>query len=192
MNILIYVVLILVLLLFGIFVALFFIFTLDSLLRGHDLSTTRRASRTLIKIILQYKPDSRNFYDLGCGRGFLVLAVKRELPYLAVYGIDNSAIRIFFSKLKSKLLGKKINFKKQDIFQTDLRNADIIYTYLWYDLMPSLEEKLQKELKRGAIVITNTSNFPTWKPKGIYITCPKKPDFEKLFVYFERSEKKGS
>jgi ubiquinone/menaquinone biosynthesis C-methylase UbiE len=164
-------------------VVLFFVLALDSLLRGHDLATSRRAIKALIKIISQYKLDSYNFYDLGCGRGTLVLAVKRELPHLTVYGIDNSAIRIFFAKIKSKFSGQKINLKKQDIFQIDLRNADIIYAYLWYDLMPLLEKKLRKELKQGAIVITNTSNFPTWKPIKTYVTYPKKSDFEKLFVY---------
>ncbi len=164
---------------------MFFIFRLDSL-KGHDLPTSKLAIKILVNIIFQYKFKAHNFYDLGCGRGSLVLAIKKELPSLTVYGIDNNTIRIFFSKLKSKLLRRKINFKKQDIFQTDLRAADIVYTYLWYDLMPLLEKKLQKELKQGAIVITNTSNFPTWKPVRTYVTYPKNPDFEKLFVYIKK------
>jgi len=186
MNILIYFVLILLSVLFAIFVVLFFVFVIDSILRGHDLSTSKRAIRALVKIISQYKPEANSFYDLGSGRGTLVLAVKRKLPHLVVYGIDNSAIRIFFAELKFRLLNRKVNFKKQDIFQTDLRNVDIVYTYLWYDLMPLLEKKLQKELKQGAIVITNTSNFPTWKPIQKVVTYPKvskTPDFETLFVY---------
>jgi len=49
-----------------------------------------------------------------------------------------------------------------------------------------LEKKLQKELKQGAIVITNTSNFPTWEPMQKIITyhkASKTPNFETLFVY---------
>ena len=65
----------------------------------------------------------------------------------------------------------------------DLQNADVVYTYLWYDLMPSLEKKLKNNLKKGAIVITNTSNFPNWQPKETHITYSKNPEFEKLFVY---------
>jgi hypothetical protein len=72
-----------------------------------------------------------------------------------------------------------------NLFETDLRNADIVYTYLWYDLMPPLEKKLQRELKKGAIVITNTSNFPNWKPVKTYVTCLRVPSFEKLFVYIK-------
>lgn len=182
------IVLFLLILLFCVFVALFIIFVLDSILRGHDLPTSRRAIRCLIEIILEHKPEAINFYDLGCGRGTVVLALKKKLPNLEIYGIDNSTARIFFAKLKASLLGRKIKLKKQDIFQTDLRDADIIYTYLWYDLMPLLEKKLQRELKRGAIVITNTSHFSEWKPIKKVITYHKPsrtPNFETLFVYIK-------
>ena len=189
MNLLIYIAVILLLLLSSIPMVLFFVLAFDSILLGHDLATSKRAIRALVKIISQHKPDAKNFYDLGCGRGTLVLAVKRRLPCLTAYGIDKNGVRIFFAGLKSIFSGQKINFKKQDIFETNLKDADIVYTYLWYDLMPPLEKKLQEELKQGAIVITNTSNFPNWKPIEKVITYPKvskMPDFETLFVYIKK------
>ena len=79
-----------------------------------------------------------------------------------------------------------VDFQQKNIFDVSLSDADIVYIYLWYDLLPPLEKKLQKELKPGAIVIANTSNFPTWKPIQKIITYPKTPnmpDFETLFVY---------
>lgn len=172
--------------LLGIATVLFLIFVLDSIIRGHDLPTSRRATQVLIKVIKQHKPDAKNFYDVGCAHGSLSLALKKALPDLTVYAIDNSAIRIFFAKLKSKIFGLNVTFSKQDIFDTDLSSADIVYTYLWYDVMPPLEKKLQNELKQGAIVVTNTSNFPTWKPVDRVVTCStisRLPDFETLFVY---------
>ena len=114
---------------------------------------------------------------------------QKFLPSLNIYGIDNSAVRIFFAALKSKILKRNVDFKKQDIFQTDLSNADVVYTYLWYDLMPILEKKLQKELKQSAVVVTNTSHFKDWQPVEKIVTCPKiskTPDFETLFVYVKR------
>ena len=200
MNPLIYIFVILLLLFLNVSMVLLFVLAFDSIWRGHDLATSQRAIKALIKIISRHKPDAKNFYDLGCGRGTLVLAVKRKLPCLRVYGIDNNEIRIFFARLKSIFLGQKINpvrnvisngvnFKKQDIFETNLENADIVYTYLRYNLMPLLEKKLQDELKQSAIVITNTSNFPNWKPIEKIITYPKvskMPDFETLFVYIKK------
>lgn len=181
-----YILLFLILCFFVIALLLFLVFVLDSLIRGHDLPTSRRATRALVDTIQKYKPDAKVFYDLGCARGTLSLRLKKILPRLDIFGIDNGVVRIFFAKLKSQILRRKINFQKQDIFKTDLRNADVIYTYLWYDLMPILEKKLQKELQRGAIVITNTSHFQGWQPTEKVVTYPKvskTPDFETLFVY---------
>lgn len=169
----------------GIFLILLCIFMVDSLLRGHDLPTSRRATKAIVKIISEHA-SSKNFYDLGCAHGSLSVRIKTQLPHFSMYAIDNDPIRIFFSQIRAWLFRKKIKFIRNNIFDVDLSNADILYTYLWYDLMPPLEQKLQKELKSGAIVITNTSNFPTWKPIQTVITYPKvssTPNFETLFVY---------
>ena len=189
MIILFNIILLILVLSLGTFAILFSILVLDSILRGHDLPTSRRIIKVLSKIIFQYKPYTNNFYDLGCGRGTLSLAIKRRYPYSSVYSIDNNAIRIFFAKIKTIFFRQKINFQKEDIFQVDLKDADIVYIYLWYDTMPPLEKKLHKELKKGAMVITNTSKFPNWKPVQKIITHSKPsnvPDFETLFVYIKK------
>ncbi len=168
---------------------LFLAFTLDSLIRGHYLPTSRQATKTLAAILQKHKPGAQIFYDLGCAHGTLSLRLKKTLPCIDIYGIDNSAVRIFFANLKNKILGRRVNFQKKDIFKTDLSSADIIYAYLWYDLMPILKKKLQKELKQGAIVITNTSHFQGWKPIEkviIYPKISKTPHFETLFIYVKK------
>lgn len=179
----------LVFIILGFFIILllfFFVFTIESLIYGHDLPTSKQATKILAKIIQKNKPNAKIFYDLGCAHGTLSLRLKKLLPYLEIQGIDNSIIRIFFAKLKSKILRRKINFQKQDIFKVNLNNADIIYTYLWYDIMPVLEKKLQKELKQGSIIITNTSHFQKWQPIKKIITHPKNPNFETLYIYVKK------
>lgn len=152
-------------------------------LRGHDLPTSREATQEIVRLVRTHKPDARNFYDLGCARGSLALAIKKYLPELEVYAIDSSALRLFFARLKARLLGRHIRFQKEDVFKIDLRNADVVYAYLWYDRLPPLEAKAQKELAPGVLAITNTVPFPKWKPKETVIVHTKNPDFEKLFLY---------
>jgi len=167
------------------FFLLWFVLMIDSIVRGHDLPTSRRATKALFKIISEHK-TARNFYDLGCAHGTLAVRVKRKFPLLCIYGIDNNPVRIFFAKIRAFLFRQNIKFLRKDIFEVNLSDADIIYIYLWYDIMPPLEKKLQSELKQGAIVITSTSNFPRWKPIQKIVTYPKvskTPDFETLFVY---------
>jgi len=166
---------------------LFVIYALDSIIKKHDLPTSSQAIKGIIKIIKEYSPQAQKFYDLGCGHGRVAIKVKKYLPNLKVYGVDKNKIRIFFCQLKNIFKKNKAHFKHQDIFKTNLKNADIIYTYLWYDLMPSLKDKLQNELKSGSLVITNTSNFSDWQPIDKIKTWPNysgpTPNFETLFVY---------
>jgi trans-aconitate methyltransferase len=175
------------LILFGlfIFISLLAVLTADSIARGHDLPTSGKAAKSIMEIISRHK-NNGIFYDLGCARGALAIRIKRKLPNLSVRAIDNDPIRIFFAKIRAMIFRANVSFSKKNIFAADLGDADIVYAYLWYDIMPPLEKKLLKELKRGAIVITNTSNFPTWKPVEKIITYPKiskTPNFETLFVY---------
>ncbi len=183
MIIFLYIILVIIdaVLVFGLI--LFIILGLDSIIRGHDLLTSRRATGTIYKIIAVYGARAKTFYDLGCSRGWLAVQVKKQFPQLAVYGLDMSRLRLFFAKLRAFLFGQKIYFRQADVLKADLREADIVYTYLWYDHMPPLEKKLRGELCRGAVVVTNTSHFPTWEPRATYVTHPENPDFEKLFVY---------
>lgn len=180
-----FVYLFLIILVLGVVQILFAIFALDSLVNAHDLPTSKRARKRIYELINKYKPEAKSFYDLGCSRGGLVINVKKKFPQTCVYGIDKNRIRLFFAKARALLAGKRVNFRQADIFQYDFSDADVIYTYLWYDLMPPLEDKLQKELKPGAVVITNTSHFVHWEPVETHITYPPKPKFEKLFVYIK-------
>jgi SAM-dependent methyltransferase len=189
MNIAVFIVFLFLASLLASAMVLFLLFAFDSLALGHDLPTSKRAIRALVKIIQQRRLDARNFYDIGCAHGGLALAVKKALPYLEVYGIDTSAARIFFSRLKAKILRRSVHFCKLDIFNANLSSADILYAYLWYDVMPLLEKKLQNELQKGALVITSTSHFSSWKPLCEVVTYPgvsKMPDFETLFVYVKQ------
>jgi len=184
-----YILLFLILVLLAIALVLSFVIIVESLIKRHDLPTSRRATRALADIIKKYKPDAKIFYDLGSAHGTLSLRIKKLLPHLEIYAIDNSAVRISFAKLKSRILKRKIYFKKQDIFKTDLHNADLVYAYLWYDLMPILKKKLQKELRQGTVIITNTSHFKNWQPTEKIITyhkVSKTCDFETLFVYIKK------
>jgi len=185
MSTLVFIILLISVALLGFFLILLFILGINSLIHGHDLPTSKRATRAVVKII-GTKNDAQNFYDLGCAHGSFSVRIKKAAPNLLVYAVDNDAVRILFAKISARLFGQKIEFIRKDIFAVDLSKADIVYTYLWYDLMPPLEKKLQQELKSGALVITNTSKFPTWKPIKTVVTYPKlsvTPDLETLFVY---------
>lgn len=117
----------------------------------------------------------KKFYELGSGDGRVVL----EAAKLGAesYGIEQSWIRVFYSKYKTSLLlhnkawrlashltSGKAKFFHGNIFAKNYSEADIVYIYLLPKGVNKLENKLKKELKKGSLIITQTYHFKTWKP----------------------------
>lgn len=108
----------------------------------------------------------KKFYELGSGDGRVVLEAAK-LGASAV-GIEQSWIRVLYSKWKASRQNSAIatncQFHHGNIFSRNYNGADIIYIYLLPKGVNKLEEKLKKALRQGAIVITQTYHFKSWKP----------------------------
>lgn len=101
----------------------------------------------------------RKFYELGSGDGRVVFAAAK-MGAISV-GIEQSWLRMLYSRFKNI---KNAKFYHGNIFAKHYSDADIIYIYLLHKGVAKLEKKLKEELKKGAVVITQTYHFPTWKP----------------------------
>jgi hypothetical protein len=115
------------------------------------------------------------FYELGSGDGRLVLAAAKHGAN--ANGVEQSWIRVWMSRYqawKQKLPNS--HFFHGNIFARSYYPADIIYIFLLPEGVKKLEKKLKKELKPGAVVITQTFHFKTWKPfKKLNLTKGEKP-----------------
>lgn len=106
----------------------------------------------------------RVFYELGSGDGRVVIEAARLGA--TANGIEQSWLRVWYSRYKSRLAGtnKQTHFCHGNVFDRNYYPADIVYIYLLTPAVLKLEEKLKKELNKGAIVITQTYHFKNWKP----------------------------
>ncbi len=106
----------------------------------------------------------KTFYELGSGDGRVVyLASSMGCKSI---GIEQSLLRVLYSKLKAHQLGlKNTHFYHGNVFKRNYKDADVVYIYLLTKGVHRLESKLRKELKKGATVITQTYHFKSWKPK---------------------------
>lgn len=103
------------------------------------------------------------FYELGSGDGRVVL--EAATIGAVANGVEQSWIRVWYSRFKARQLKlKNASFFHGDIFQRHYYPADIVYIYLLTKGVLKLEEKLKKELKKGAIIITQTYHFKNWRP----------------------------
>lgn len=102
------------------------------------------------------------FYELGSGDGRVVLEASR-LGAIS-YGIEQSWLRVWYSRFKSSREKLSATFFHGNIFDRQYYPADVVYVYMLQDCVDQLEKKLKKELKKGAVIITQKYHFKNWKP----------------------------
>jgi SAM-dependent methyltransferase len=123
-----------------------------------------RSSSKMIKRILQ-EIDFREgaiVYDLGCGDGRFLRELVRRKKVRAV-GYEYFFLPYALARIFNFIHRKKIKIYYKNFFKADLSDADYVFCYLIGDEMKKLEEKLQRELKPGAFVVSNTFAFKNWQ-----------------------------
>jgi tRNA G37 N-methylase Trm5 len=117
-------------------------------------------------------------YDLGCGDGRLVITAAKLGAAKAV-GIDINPERIRESVENAKQAGvaEKVQFRNEDLFEANFRDATVITLYLLNSLNLKLRPKLWKELKPGTRIVSHSFDMGDWKPD-------KEMDVDGRRIYF--------
>jgi len=99
-------------------------------------------------------------YDLGCGDGRVLITAARRFGARAV-GVEVDVSRYLWSVFAVTLMGlwKQVRIIRGDLFSVDLREADVVFTYLLQDTNDRLKNKLRRELRPGTRIIANTFVF---------------------------------
>ena len=135
------------------------------------LPTKKEAVEKMIELA-KIKPGEKAV-DLGAGDGRLVIALAKA--DIEAHGYEINPILILLAKIniyKAGLKGKAfIHFK--NFWQEDLSRFDIVVVFGIGHIMEKLEKKLDKELKKGARVVSNSFTFPNWrlskKENGVFL-----------------------
>ena len=117
--------------------------------------------RKLLKLAKIKKNDV--IYDLGCGDGRVVIAAAKEYGVNAT-GIESSPILYWLSKMnvRRSKLDKKVKLVRGDLFKHNLSKASVIIVYLTPRLNSKLKPKLEKELRKGARIVSAAHAFKGW------------------------------
>lgn len=102
--------------------------------------------------------------DLGSGDGKVVIALAKKGA--EVHGFEFNPLLVMYSRYRIKKAGLQNNafIHWGDFWRNDFSPYDVIIIYGITYIMKRLEEKLYKEVKPDARVITNNFHFPSWKP----------------------------
>jgi len=126
------------------------------------------------------KPGER-LVDLGAGDGRIVIAAAEEFGARAL-GVELHPDR--FSLIQNNAASLKPNLQavRQNLFQTDLSNADIVTMYLLPSVNEALRKKLERELHSGARVVTHDFSMPEWTPSRVELVQGSK-GFHVIYLY---------
>jgi SAM-dependent methyltransferase len=108
------------------------------------------------------------FYDLGCGTGRLVLYANKNFQAKTI-GLE-VALPLFLMCKVRQLFNSNSNivFKFKNLYKEDLSQADVIYFFGIPETVNSaLRQKLEKEAKKGARIISYVFQIRDWFPQVI-------------------------
>lgn len=124
-----------------------------SFLKGAPYVPTRNKDFDKVFYKIDIKKGS-NVVDLGCGDGRVLFYLAKKYQVNG-FGYDINPWLISWAKIISKIKEYDLQFKREDVRNADLKNADIIYIYLFPKLIEELKEKLTQQTKKEVIIISH-------------------------------------
>jgi len=131
--------------------------------------TDRKTVKRVVELSGVEKGDK--VVDLGSGDGRIVIAFAKL--GVEAHGYEINPLLVLLSLIKLRALNlKKARFYLSSFWKINLTEYDIVVVYGISYIMTKLEDKLEKELKKGTKVITHAYKLPTWKiqksEKGVF------------------------
>jgi ubiquinone/menaquinone biosynthesis C-methylase UbiE len=138
----------------------------------HFVPTSDQAVRAMLKLARVKKTDV--VYDLGCGDGRIVIAAAKLYGARGV-GIDIDPVLIRKARDNAKYsgVGDLVRFEENDLFDANLSDATVVTLYLLTTINMKLRPKLQRELRPGVRIVSNTFDMgEDWKPNKVVVVDP--------------------
>ncbi len=143
-------------------IAGFFLFLCLAFVTGGPfVPSSKHAVRAMVKLA-RIKPGQA-VIDVGSGDGRLLFEAADQGA--TATGIEINPDLVLLTRLRA-MQGPyrgKVRVLWKNLWKADVRHADVVFVYLIPWRMEKLAEKLEDELKPGALVISNSFIFPGWK-----------------------------
>lgn len=107
-------------------------------------------------------------YDLGSGDGRIAVTAAKKYGVRAVgIDIDPDRIREATDNARKGGVAKLVQFRREDLFAADFREATVVTLYLLPDLNLKLRPQLQAQLRPGTRVVSHQFDMGDWKPDKV-------------------------
>jgi SAM-dependent methyltransferase len=134
--------------------------------RGPDVIFLPSAADVVTRMLALARVDSTDVvYDLGCGDGRIVIAAAKQQGARGVC-VDINPSLIAASQRNADTAGVRgrIEFRRADLFETDLSTATVVALYLSPALNERLRPKLFREVRPGSRIVSHNFGMGDWRP----------------------------
>ena len=118
--------------------------------------------------------------DLGCGDGRVLRAASRRYGVKAVgYELNPMA----YLRARLQCLGRPgIRVVRRNFWRADLSRADVVFCYLFPDVMARMAEKIRTGAKPGAVVVSCNFPVPGLVPRQV-LRPPGALNHDPIYIY---------
>ncbi|MFX1351836.1 MAG: class I SAM-dependent methyltransferase [Promethearchaeota archaeon] len=129
--------------------------------------------RAIVRELRRFDPKGV-LVDVGCGPGYLIMSICKEIPHLKIIGVDISEemIQKASANLLSLRLGDQVEFRKGDIKRMPFRSGTVDFVVSTFSLHHWSDPKQSlNEIRR------------ILKPKGQFLLFDFRRDSRRLFYW---------
>ena len=130
------------------------------------------SSKKVSKALLNSLGDldqNLHIVELGAGWGSLLIPIAQKYPSSTITAFENSLIPYLFCRLRLQFSPcKNVRLYRKSFYSVSLQDYDIFICYLYPGAMLRLSEKLKKEMKPSAILLSSTFHLPGYKSSHEY------------------------
>ncbi|NCN07325.1 hypothetical protein GW933_01385 [Candidatus Falkowbacteria bacterium] len=144
------------------------------------ISTNKKDFQAILEAV-NLKP-SETIYDLGCGKAHLLIYANKHFNSKGI-GYELTLWPYLWAKFKIYLTKAKVKVFRTNFFGANLSGADVVFCYLFPEVMAKLEPKFEAELKSGSRVVSYGFRLPNKKVNREVITNDDNVELGKIYVY---------
>jgi SAM-dependent methyltransferase len=121
------------------------------------------SARVRVKTFLDHVPMKAGdlLFDIGCGDGRVLREAKRRYGVRAL-GFEVNPLAYALARIRTCGM-EGIEVRLSNFWNADIGDADVVFCYLFPDVMGRLALKLEKELRPGTRVISCNFPIPGWR-----------------------------
>ncbi len=123
-------------------------------------------------------------YDLGSGDGRIAITAAKRFGAQGV-GIEIHAGRVEEARANAEQAGvaRRVRFIQQDLFDADLRPANVVTLFLRAEANVMLRPKMLRELAPGARIVSYIHEMGEWKPQKATYTVDRLGWYDRIYLW---------